>query len=321
VWRLALVLCLGCGRIGFDDLTRRSPDVVDPDATPQAGASAGMNDASTRNDGGGASTDADGNMQGRMDAASDARTPFSDASATPGDASPPPSEAATDAPSCSGCELSESCVAGSCVSECASTYADALDCQGFEEGLTNLTYNAGVSEETGIVHAGSASIRTESSGASVSSRVSLPVSPTQNNGTLYFRAYYYIETAPTDGLIKLLGLDSAPDSNVDLNVNPDRSFDLYFHEMGGARINSQAGRAVFGAWMCLQVALAISDTVGRVTVTVDGTEALVSPSDRDTQTATGITRAEIGIPWSETSGATVVIVDDVVLDTAPVPCH
>lgn len=308
---LLLGLGSGCGRFGFDNIAGRKGDGIgngkDTSGLPDAEAPP---------------TDRPPGRDAGAQAVRDAAT-GSDAAATPLDSGRtlPDADPGDSPDACGACSAGMSCIAGRCVEECSGTFASSLSCNGFENGLSNLGTNAGVSTASAPVHTGTTSLRTESSGSGVTSRAVFPIAPTQATGDLYFRAYYYIETPPTDGLIKLAGFESSADNDVDINLFPDRSFDFYFHEMGGARVRGGPNHAQFDTWLCIQVALTLSNTTGSVALRVNDMPELSSPADRDTRTASGVDRATVGIAWSETASTTVVYVDDVVIDTVPVPCQ
>jgi hypothetical protein len=74
------------------------------------------------------------------------------------------------------------------------------------------------------------------------------------------------------------------------------------------------------AWFCLQGSVEIDNAAGNVTVGVDGTTVLTVSNVDTVPSSNSVTRAELGIGWIEDQTTAEVYVDNIVVDTAPVPC-
>jgi hypothetical protein len=144
-------------------------------------------------------------------------------------------------------------------------------------------------------------------------------------GTVHFRAHYFIPEGTTVGLFKLAALDGPTDAdgrdelNVDINVTGDRSVQVYSQVSRNSYL-STPNAIPEGEWFCLHGSISLSDTAGIVTVGVNGT-TVVTTDPEDTLPPSGLGRADFGIGWTQQQQITTnVYVDNIVVDTSPIPC-
>jgi hypothetical protein len=214
--------------------------------------------------------------------------------------------------------------------ECESTYRDALVCTGFEDGITLDTHNVmGGSLETvsSPVFEGRASLHAAVDGDRNYANVSGRFDPFFE-GSLYFRAYYYIAAADFTGNIKLAAfegydpLSEYDEENIDFMATEGGKLFVYLHEPQqiASVYESETGVLPTNTWFCLRGAVEISDTEGVITYGI-GDADLVSATGLDTLTVNGVSWADFGVGWTDgVTSAIDVYVDNIVVDTSPVPC-
>jgi hypothetical protein len=228
----------------------------------------------------------------------------------------------------SGCH-DGSYVIGRFLDDGCAEHADALLCSGFEKpDLSDfsrvITVNHAQVEQTrersfqgnGALHAQS----TDQESAAVVAKDF----PAVKDGDLYLRAYIYVP----DGLetqtmnILFLGDIATPDpfKGTDFNLL-DGALQTYSPQDHPDRFTSTALTIPRDKWFCFQVHMVVSKDAGAVTINVDGDVAL-DEKDMNTRPDAGVHLLRIGIDWSSMQTDPFdYYVDDLVLDTAPIPCE
>jgi hypothetical protein len=113
----------------------------------------------------------------------------------------------------------------------------------------------------------------------------------------------------------------APGTDVGLNVDiqADARYEVFFPESDES-VRSEPGTLLKDEWVCLELAVVVSDTAGEATLRVDGSQ-LAMAQGVDTRPPGGIELFTLGIDWSQSGQeAANVWLDDVVLDDEPLPC-
>lgn len=209
--------------------------------------------------------------------------------------------------------------------ECITLYGDALACTGFETAnsytaIVDATEEATVSLSSVQAHSGESAVHCTTNAAGSWASTLYPFAPI-SSGTIHLRAYFFVPAGSITGRINVITVEAAEILNIDVNFNSDLEVEAFFHS-DGSRYQSSASVIPEGQWFCLQTAVQVHDSAGAVEVWLDGQPQLATPADKDTLPDTGIAEAELGISWTE-AGQTVaeLFVDDVVIDTNPVPCQ
>jgi hypothetical protein len=296
-------LLVGCGRFGFD----AHIVALDGDAAlPPGGDGDGDGDALGSLDGGSGDTPSgDGNDDaddghgdgGRIDAG--------------------PSTFGSDGGS--DTQVDASTASLSCSGE--------LVCSGFEGDPSESTHRiknaltalAGASKTT--VHSGTLALQATTSlpGDQATAEFDVPATST---GDLYARAWLFAPLGTFIGRIHVLYIGSADnDGGVNVNINGDGKVDLYFPELD-VRAASATGIVPQSSWFCLQVHVQLSNTSGNADASVNGTKVVSGNGAQDTIPVGGVTSFMTGVNWTEAGQSTTLLyVDDVALDTSPIPCE
>jgi hypothetical protein len=213
-------------------------------------------------------------------------------------------------------------------SECDGAHADALLCSGFEQpnvaaGLGDtVIVNAGELERsTALAHSGESSLHA-SSRAMMSVAVVRASFPAMHSGAIFVRAYLYVPAdLPTQIMnIFFVGDTPVPDPflGLDFNLN-DGAVELFTPQNDPQRYTGELTIPRNG-WFCFRARTEISDTDGLVQAFVDDQLAL-EVTGIDTLPPEGVRLFRAGVDWSSAQDAFFEIyLDDLVLDTAPVPC-
>jgi hypothetical protein len=210
--------------------------------------------------------------------------------------------------------------------ECEESFASALVCTGFEDGIPLDTYvrDGDVETTSSYAFTGLSSLHAYTTDENSFANVIGAFDPIIS-GTIHFRAYYYIPVGTLVGLIKVAAFEGWDESaerdqlNVDVNVVQGGRVEMFF-QSDDVRIQSEAGVVPEGAWFCLHGSLSVSETAGVLTLGINGTPVLTS-DEQKTLPPSGISRADFGIGWTQDGQvATDVYVDNIVVDTSPVPC-
>jgi hypothetical protein len=289
----------GCGRLGFDaHIVPLEGDAAVPAAGDGDGNGDGDGDAQAQDDAGAP----DPGSAGDGDAG--ASEPFVDDD----------SGAATGDPQDDGGGLARTC-------------SDYLVCSGFEGTPEETAYDsksdilAVIATGNEQVHSGALAMRAATVQENDQATVEFTV-PAVRTGDLYARAWMFAPLGTLTGRINVLYLgSSANDGGVDVNINGNGALDLYFREHDVRNV-SAASVVPQTRWFCLQIHMTLDDDAGDVEAWVDGTRVAGGNGAQDTIPLGGVTTYMTGINWTEAGQSTTTLfVDDVALDTAPVPCE
>lgn len=211
--------------------------------------------------------------------------------------------------------------------ECVALYSSALVCDGFEDGIlldTDMNAGGSLTVVSSPVYDGAASLHARAASTYCLAHVYGDFTP-RNSGTLYFRAYYYLPSGSMTGLVKLAafrGWNTSTEHaelNVDFNVHQGGIVEIHSHT-NGLDYQSGPGQVVENTWFCLRGSVLISDTAGVATLGINGTTILTVES-LDTRPPSGVSLADFGIGWTQDGTPPMnVFVDNIVVDTSPVPC-
>ena len=125
---------------------------------------------------------------------------------------------------------------------------------------------------------------------------------------LYFRCYVYI-ASPATGSFPIYFVEAVTDTiMLTLSYAADTA---RWNITGGATGNTGNSSQLQDVWKCLEVYFKISDTVGVVTVRLDGVEKFTFSGDTKTGAITTVNKIQIGL--TNTMGA---FIDDFAIDTA-----
>jgi hypothetical protein len=282
----------GCGRVGYEfthdfgPVERFDASIVARDAASDA------RDASDTRDG--ASPGVDGAV-GESDAAS----PMNDGGVTPVDAGVPGDASAHDSsialPDAGAEDAGGERDAGVRDRFCEE-FDEALACAGFSslpEGFTPKERSGRVEVEGGVLR-----VRTSERGGAASVVTTFPP---VTSGSLYARFLLRVPDGARIVALNLLALgeplSEAEPSELHVNLL-DTSYLEYFSLEGGQqRITSAPGVLQRGEFQCVEMAVEIGASNGRVRISIDG-RSVISASGLDTRLSAGIARANLGIDYS-----------------------
>ena len=125
---------------------------------------------------------------------------------------------------------------------------------------------------------------------------------------LYFRTYVYISSAASASF-PIYFIDSA--SNAQILVLTFSSLSERWNITGGTTGNTGNTSQAMDAWTCLELYYKISDTVGVVTVKINGVQVFTFTGDTKPGAASTIDLIQFGPP-----SATTVYIDDLAIDNA-----
>ncbi len=205
---------------------------------------------------------------------------------------------------------------------CDSFLANSLLCDGFESdlGYTIWYYDGTIAIIDTMAHSGDSSLYAVSNEQGAYANIATEFSPVFE-GSVYFRAFYYIPTGTVTGTVKIADIRGGNDRMMlDINIMTQGRIMVYHHG-DGSRDQSEPGAYDEGEWFCLNGFVDIDNTAGSITVSVGDTEVLVR-SALDTLPNTGIMAADFGIGWTEDGQQTAELyVDDIAVDVAPIGCQ
>ncbi len=212
--------------------------------------------------------------------------------------------------------------------ECAALYSDALLCDGFEDGIvlnTDMRACGSLEVASSPVFEGVSSLHARAASTYCLALV-YGAFPPETTGNLYFRAYYFLPSGSMTGLVKLAAFrgwntnTELAELDVDFNVRQGGIVEIHSHANGGD-YQSSPGKVSENSWFCLQGSVLISDTAGIATLGINGTTVL-NVEGLDTRPPSGISLADFGIGWTQDGVFPMdVYVDNIVVDTSPVPCN
>ncbi len=140
------------------------------------------------------------------------------------------------------------------------------------------------------------------------------------SGEIYFRAYYYLESARlVDVTYMVVAEYQVPFNHVSLSTYTGG--DSYAWVDGpDIFIHNPAVGVPTDRWFCTQAHVHVDGESGSFTSWVDGTMDEMQ-TDVDTLPAAGFTALQVGATWTGGGqGAYRMWVDEVALDDAPIPC-
>jgi hypothetical protein len=209
-----------------------------------------------------------------------------------------------------------------------SAYPDAIFCSGFEDPtfpeFTNSRAQGGTfGQDLTRSFRGRGSLRSTTTAPSGFAALLAALEAPIVSGTVYLRAYMYVpSTSSNDTNAFFLGHTDENDvaAGLDLDLAATERPEIFVLGYGDY---AQSPTVVVprDRWFCYQAEIAVAETDGAVTVSIDSAPA-VTISGVTTSPPGGLGVLSVGIGW--TSDAPVVAeiyYDQVVLDDAPLPCE
>jgi hypothetical protein len=211
--------------------------------------------------------------------------------------------------------------------DCTMTHPTALFCDGFE-GATmapwdyQVVQSGTVQKTTGRAYRGSQAlaITSDNSGNTKFARWGHILSAPITTGDIYLRVYYWMTSGTniTDVLgILVAGNGISPFPSTILGLRP-----------GELTITPNGNVFPFTTdfprdrWVCVEMHVSISSTIGFAEVTFDGTPNLNFRSASTNTDVGGYTNIEVGVQYANPlQDAVAMWADEVVFDTAPLGCN
>jgi hypothetical protein len=209
-------------------------------------------------------------------------------------------------------------------------FASALLCDGFEEASSAWEEQSSgglVELDDRVASRGRRSLHVRTTAASQYAAWMQPI-PAQTSGDVYLRTMMRVaEGPPSAGQVNLVTLGQhRPD--------PVAVFTFNVGERGGAREivhsyssgtnlaywSSSSSSLTRGAWLCLQMHIALSDSAGSIEIRVDG-EVVVEQSGIDTLPPGGFASTTVGVGWSSLTDPIELYYDDFAVSRSPLPCE
>jgi len=203
---------------------------------------------------------------------------------------------------------------------CATTYNNALFCEDFETDLTKWFPNVDgantIVRDTAFARSGSSSAHARAVELGAARLIASALGGA-SSGTLYIRLYQWVPQAAVIEDVSLIHLVSNmnPYPGMVLALRNEQEFTVL------STINATTGATSVlpmprGRWACIQGRIEIAAN-GNVTTRIDGTDAATYVGN--TVTLNGYRDFHVGI-YVNTGPPIETWVDDVVIDSAPVPC-
>lgn len=215
-------------------------------------------------------------------------------------------------------------------SRCATDLANRAFCNGFEDGLaawrtmSDTGSFGSASEEvvqTERVYQGARALRVKLGVGSIRAAVWAPAFPPSAPSEVWARAYFYFPSGKVNGIAFLEVSSSDYERRIVTNFVDDRG-QLMTHGYTGQRINEYIRRIPRDEWVCVRLHVVYAEQ-GRMEVFLEDELLVADAFNTTTGTTTGLTRVNVGFVESRIGPTTFgreVYVDEVVVDTEPVPC-
>jgi hypothetical protein len=213
------------------------------------------------------------------------------------------------------------------VDECAQRYAGAVLCSGFEARDVAADFDARVLMQSGAlvrttqrVHRGQGALRATSTAAMSVAVVAKRFSPLRS-GEIDLRAYLYVPSGlATDTMnVFFIGDEPTPDPFHGVDFNLENGAVQVYSPQGHPDRQTGTRTIPRDRWFCFRARVAIGHD-GGIQAFVDD-ELALDATMIDTLGANGVHQFRAGIDWSSGQDTPFEIdIDDVVLDTAEVPC-
>jgi hypothetical protein len=201
-----------------------------------------------------------------------------------------------------------------------SEHSAALFCSGFERDdldAGTLADGAALEQTTEEQLGGDGALAAAVQAPAVRSRARYDFAP-QTEGTLYLRAWLYLDIADASDLhVHTLTVGSVDTGAYGTNLHIDGGkLGLSFPSRGDV-----AGDASVPArtWFCARLEIALAAEDGAVSVWLND-ELSAEASDADTLPPEGVVNISVGIDAADASNSVRLLVDDIVLATTPVAC-
>jgi hypothetical protein len=212
-------------------------------------------------------------------------------------------------------------------SPCEGVHAGAVVCNGFEaddlesewEGV-RVVNDGELERSTERAYSGEASLRAATS-AGMSAAIVVQTFAPVASGELHLRAHVFVAANQPTEIMNLffLGVDPEPDPFIGVDFNlEDGALQVFSPQADPARQTADT-TVPRDRWFCFRARITIEDD-GEIDLYVDDALALHA-TGIDTLEGEGVTELRAGIDWSSAQSERFeVYIDDLVLDTAEVPC-
>lgn len=208
---------------------------------------------------------------------------------------------------------------------CDDLFRSALFCDGFESGSLStwweLFTDSGVAEVVADpVYRGSGALGSRTSVTGDRTASITRDFGTHSTGQIYARAYIYVPSSVSVSGLSLLiiGEDADPWHHIGFEIAPDDRAKIWFDEDQVQYFGSTP--VPRDSWFCVQLRIDIANMNGEVECSIDG-ESVMTVGGRDTLPSAGYGLLNVGVAFAvPAQEPTTVFVDEVVLDTQPIPC-
>jgi hypothetical protein len=209
------------------------------------------------------------------------------------------------------------------VDECAGPRAGALVCEGFESGLSEYSVDlmaGSLTTSNAEVYDGNNALHAHTNTSNAWARASRTI-PDVTSGSLFFRVYFYTPAGDITDRLKIFAFEPNPNAvNIDVALEDNLAVGAFFQN-GQIAVNSAGGVVQTDTWQCLQGELVLHDTLGGMHLLLDDVSVLDTERIYDTLPDTGIGTVYFGLHWADfAESASDLYMDDLVVDTSPIPC-
>ena len=236
------------------------------------------------------------------------------------DARPPPVDAGFDAGADSG-EID----AGPDTTHCDDIHAGAIFCEDFETDLSDWSESAvsaggSVRIASAQTYMGSGALRASTPMGETEAYLRANVLPMMSTGDLYVRWWYYLETGFSLTAIEVAALAEVGRTYHLVATTYPSNMDIHTHNFATDGRVSGGASLPRGRWTCIEIHVRFDVAAGAIVLYVDDTE-VAAIRDFDTVEARGLTTIEAGLIWQHADQVpSVLYVDEIVADTAPIGC-
>lgn len=208
------------------------------------------------------------------------------------------------------------------------THADALFCDGFESGDLSA-WGGAVGAPVEIVetaHSGKYAARGATSGQPAQSRIAAEWDTPVTEGSIYVRGYFFVPASVEPAGANLFDLSGETGRiAVVLGTNDGTVGTTFLSNNipnGGGGVSSAPEAVERGVWQCLELAVEIGG-VGEGTITLSRGGVPFENGNRvgvNTDPGAGFTSVRLPVQYTPENAPFEALVDDVVVDTAPIGC-
>ncbi len=205
---------------------------------------------------------------------------------------------------------------------CDDAHAGAIFCDGFESGASMPEWDGvSVSAGTGTwtsseTYRGGGAFHATSSAPNGRAYDEKVVTPARTSGEIHLRAYTLVRSSPaiTEGAILFATENANPYDGLSVQIT-----DGMIAAFGWDTDFSSTMTFPTDRWVCVELSITIGAS-GSFAISVDGHDAITA-AGIDTRVGSGYATINVGLDWTGSSNVGGdVLIDEVVLDDAPIGC-